>query len=120
MPIVNAAERAAVIEALIPMPPADIAPLRIAFSTLLSNEWEAHVPGVLSAISGLGVTEAQAAKARFIAEMYARGCYSMLMLSAAGPSAIRLAVRATVLLPRSRELTILAAGRLLAGLHHVV
>jgi len=73
---------------------------------------------VPSAIADLkhGIADAQFAKARFIGEMYARACYSMLLVSARGPAMLRLPVRATRLLPQSRALTIALGGALLLEL----
>ena len=48
----------------------------------------------------------QFAKGRFIGEMYARACYSMLLVSQQGPTSLRIFVRAAALLPPSRELAI--------------
>ena len=106
----EAARRAAVIETLIPAAPSDIAPLRIAFSRMVSKQWEVHVP----------TTHAQSAKARFIAEMYARACYSMLLVSAGGPAALRLWVRAAAMLTLPRGLAIQLGSALLAGLDWLV
>jgi hypothetical protein len=106
----DAARRAAVIETLIPAAPSDITPLRIAFSRMVSKQWEAHVP----------ITHAQSAKARFIAEMYARACYSMLLVSGEGPTALRLWVRAAAMLPLPRGLAIRLGSALLAGLDWLV
>jgi hypothetical protein len=115
----NAAERAAVIEPLIPRPAADVAPLRSAFSSMVAQQWERYLP---SATTGapLGATHAQSVKARFIAEMYARACYSMLLLSAGGPATLRFPVRATAMLPLSRGMAISLGGALLSGLNQLV
>jgi hypothetical protein len=106
----KAARRAADIEALIPAAPSDIAPLRIAFSRMVSKQWEAHV----------SITHAPSAKARFIGEMYARACYSMLLVSAGGPVALRLPVRAAAMLPLPRSWAIGLGSALLAGLDWLV
>jgi hypothetical protein len=105
----NAAERAAAIDRFIPRPPVDVAPLRNAFSKTIAKQWDRHLP---SAIDGapLGV------KARFIAEMYARGCYSMLLLSAGGPALLRFPLRVTSLLPLSRGMGVALGSALLSGL----
>lgn len=104
----NAAERAAAIDRLIPRPPVDVAPLRKAISSMVAKQWKAYLP---CAISG---------KARFIAEMYARACYSMLLVSADGPALLRLPVRATSILPLSRDVAITLGSALLSGLHQLV
>jgi hypothetical protein len=115
----DVARRAAVIEALIPAPPPDIAPLRIAFCSLVSRQWEAHVP--IASANALGtVVHAQSAKIRFIAEMYARACYSMLLVSPNGPLPLRLLVQATATLPLSRGLAIRLGSHLFASLDWLV
>jgi len=115
----DVARRAAVIEALIPAPPPDIAPLRIAFCSLVSRQWEAHVP--IASANALGpVVHAQSAKIRFIAEMYARACYSMLLVSPNGPLPLRLLVQATATLPLSRSLAIRLGSHLFASLDWLV
>jgi hypothetical protein len=116
---VKAEHRAAVIAPTIPRPPADIAPLRIAFSKMVARQWEMYLPAVTVA-APLGATHAQSAKARFIAEMYARACYSMLLLSAGGPVQLRLPVRTTALLPLSRGMAIGLGSVLLSGLNQLV
>jgi hypothetical protein len=115
----NTAERAAVIDRFIPRPPADVAPLRNAFSGMVARQWEMYL---LSATAGapLGATHAQSVKARFIAQMYARACYSMLLLSACGPALLRVPVRATSMLPISRGMAIALGSALLSGLNRMV
>jgi hypothetical protein len=115
----NIAQRAAVILPLIPRPPVDVAPLRDAFSRMVAKQWEMYLP---SATTGapLGATQAQSVKARFIAEMYARACYSMLLLSAGGPALLRFPVRATATLPLSRGMAIALGGALISGLNQLV
>jgi hypothetical protein len=118
-PVSDAVLRAAVIEALIPAPPPDIAPLRIAFCSMVSRQWEANVPTAPANPLGT-VTHAPSAKARFIAEMYARACYSMLLVSANGPKPLRLPVQATAMLPLSRGWAIRLGSALLASLDWLV
>lgn len=115
----NAAQRAAVIEPLIPRPPADVARLRNAFSSIVAKQWDMYLP---SATTGdlTGTRHAQSVKARFIAEMYARACYSMLLLSAGGPALLRFPVRAAAMLPLSRGMAIALGGALLSGLNQLV
>jgi hypothetical protein len=114
----NAAQRAAVIEPLIPRPPADVAPLRNAFSSIVAKQWEMYLP---SATTGdpPGTPHAQSVKARFIAQMYARACYSRL-LSAGGPALLRFPVRAAAMLPLSRGLAIALGAALLSALNRLV
>jgi hypothetical protein len=96
----------------IPRPPADVAPLRNAFS-IVAKQWEMYLP---SATTGdpPGNPHAQSVKARLIAEMYARACYSMLLLSAGGPALLRFPERAAAL---SRGMAIALGGALLSGLN---
>src|SRR5271155_1533098 len=115
----NTCERAAVIEPLIPRPPTDAAPLRAAFSSMVAKQWATHLPAATTSVP-LGATRAQSVKARFTAEMYARACYSMLLISARGPALLRLPVRATAMLPLSRGLTIRLGRALLSGLSKLV
>lgn len=110
--------RGAVIESLIAAPPADIAELRALFSRVVSRQWEAHVASSL--LIEAGISTAQTTKARFVAEMYARACYSMLFLSASGPTGLRAPVRAATMLPLSRNLAVRFAGVLLRCLHRLV
>ena len=67
----NTAQRAAVIDPIIPRPPVDVAPLRNAFSSMVAKQWEAYLPSA-TAGAPLGAAHVQSVKARFIAEMYAR------------------------------------------------
>ena len=115
MPSEHTGHRITVMETIIPRPPADIDPMRNAFSRMVSNQWEAYVPSVLRGF----VQDRDAfqfAKGRFIGEMYARACYSMLLVGARGPIALRVPVRASALLPQSRSLTIRLGSRLLIGM----
>jgi hypothetical protein len=86
---------------------------------MVAKQWQAHVPSALANLPQ-GIDDSRFAKARFIGEMYARACYSMLLVSASGPILLRLPVRATALLPRSRALTIRLARTLLLGLDWLV
>jgi hypothetical protein len=52
--------------------------------------------------------------------MYARACYSMLMLSAGGPATLRLPVRGIAMLPLSRGMAIRLSGALLSSLNRLV
>ncbi len=113
------ARRAAALESLIPLPPGDIAPIRISFASMVSKQWQMYVPGVLAG-RAQGLTDSKLTKIRFIAEMYARACYSMLLVSAGGPAMLRLPIRAAALLPQSRRLTIGLGGMLLAELERLL
>ena len=116
---VKTAQRAAVIEPIIPRPTVDIAPQRNAFSKMVAKQWEMYLPAATADAPLVG-TRTQSAKARFIAEMYARACYSMLVLSAGGPVLLRLPVRATTMLPLPRNLALRLGGALLSGLNQLV
>lgn len=115
----NAAVRAAAIQVMIPRPPADVAPMRTAFTRMVSKQWERYVPGALRDC-GEGATRLQFAKGRFIAEMYARACYSMLLVSRSGPRSLRIPMRASVLLPQSRGLAIRLGSALLLGMEQLL
>ncbi len=110
----DTARRASVIDPLIPRPPADVATLRSAVSRMVSRQWDAHVAEL-----HIG-PETHAAKARFIAEMYARACYSMLLVSAEGPASIRLPVLVTSILPLWRGLAIVLGRVLLSSLDRLL
>jgi hypothetical protein len=115
MSIGNIAIRTAALESLIPLPPGDVAPMRTAFAGMVSKQWQTFVPDVLAG-SAQGLRDSQLAKVRFIGEMYARACYSMLLVSAKGPAMLRLPIRAAAVLPQSRHMTIWLGGKLLAAL----
>jgi hypothetical protein len=115
----NPAERAAVIGRSIPRPPVDVAPLRHAFSGVIVRQWEMYLPAATIG-APLAATHPQSVKARFIAAMYARACYSMLMLSASGPALLRFPVRAASMLPLSRSMAIACGSALLSGLNRLV
>jgi hypothetical protein len=119
MPSYSTARRVAVLDAFIAAPPADVVPLQAAFAAMVARQWQRHVPGAL-ADPGQGIADADVAKARFTGEMYARACYSMLLVSARGPIMLRLPVRATTLLPRSRALILRLGRTLLLGLDWLV
>ena len=119
MPSSNAVRRAAQIERIIPAPPPDILPLREAFSGMVSAQWQAYVPTALAKVDD-GLSTAQTAKARFIGEMYARACYSMMVVSSSSPVALHFPVRMTGQIPVPRSLTIRLARIFLSKLDHLV
>ena len=119
MPRYNTARHVALLDAFIAPPPADVVPLQAAFAAVVARQWQQHVPSALPDLAP-GITDADFAKARFIGEMYARGCYSMLLVSARGPIMLRLPVRATTLLPRSRALILRFGRALILGLNWLV
>jgi hypothetical protein len=119
MPAYSTARRVAALEAFLAPPPADVVPLQAAFAAMVARQWQAYVPAALADLAqDLG--DSRFAKARFIGEMYARACYSMLLVSARGPIMLRLPVRATLLLPQSRALTLRLGRSLLVGLDWLI
>jgi hypothetical protein len=89
--------------------------MRIAFATLVSKQWHTYVSTALVGC-GEALNDAQSVKARFIAGMYARACYSMLLVSNSGPKSLRLALRTAALLPQRRGLIIRLGSALLMRL----
>jgi hypothetical protein len=86
---------------------------------MVARQWQAYVPSALADLAQ-GTADSHFAKARFISEMYARACYSMLLVSAGGPAGLRLPVRVTTLLPQSRNLTLRLGRTLLLGLNWLI
>ncbi len=80
---------------------------------MIAEQWEIHVPAALSGSLPTG-------KARIIGEMYARACYSILLLSPAGPALVRLPVRAAGVLPLSGETALRLAVVLLKNLNRLI
>jgi len=95
MPDSFKATRVDSIERLIPRTPVDVSSLRASFAAMVTHQWERHVPPNLGHAS-VGSGLAQTAKVRFMAGMYARACYSMLLLSPRGPFMLRSPVRIAV------------------------
>jgi hypothetical protein len=114
-----AAARAGLIEGLIPRPPADVSSLRAAFSKIAATQWRRHVPAALGD-APLGLDREQAAKVYFMAEMYARACYSMLLVSARGPAQLRVPVRIATSLPINRGIAVRCGYGVLLLLEYVV
>lgn len=106
-------------ESVIPRPPADVAVMRTAFSQIVSKQWQMYLPGALRGVEN-GIAGPQFAKGRFIAEMYARACYSMLLVSTNGPKSLRMALRASGFLPESRLLFIRLGRALLIGMEYLL
>jgi hypothetical protein len=101
------------IERLIPGTPSDVLSLRASFAAVVAKQWERHVP---PAIGDVHV----GAKARFIAGMYARACYSMLLVSARGPLTLRAPIRIAAHLPVSRPAAVRCGRGLLSCLDRLV
>ncbi len=77
MPDTFTAARGDLIKRLIPRPPMDVSSLRSSLATMVASQWQRHVLPILGD-APLGSGPQRAAKVRFMAEMYARACYSML------------------------------------------
>jgi hypothetical protein len=86
---------------------------------MVSKQWQAYVSGALRGCEG-GIPSGQFAKGRFIGEMYARACYSMLLVSKSGPKSLRIPVHASALLPSSRGLTIRLGSVLLSNMDQLL
>src|SRR5215471_4357981 len=115
----NTGDRVSAVERIIPRPPDDVAPMRTAFVRMVSKQWQIYVPPALVGC-GEGMADSQFEKGRFIGEMYARACYSMLLVSQRGPNLLRALLRVEALLPPSRGLTIELGLALLAGMEHLL
>src|SRR6516162_2686412 len=115
----NTGDRVSAVERIIPRPPDDVAPMRTAFVRMVSKQWQIYVPPALAGCAE-GMAGSQFAKGRFIGEMYARACYSMLLISRRGPSLLRALVRGAALLPPWRGLSIKLGSALLAGMEHLL
>ncbi len=87
-----AAARVRTIEELIARPPDDVIRLRRLIQRVVAAAWQRYVPPVLGAAPA-GLSAANAAKIRFLAEMYSRACYSMIVLSDRCPLLLRIAIR---------------------------
>ena len=111
--------RADAIEELIPRPPTDVSWLADRFSKMVARQWLRNVPPTLGS-APLGSSEKKAAKVRFIAEMYPRACYSMLLLSARAPFPIRFLIRIASNLPINRGSAIGCGGLTVSLLKLVV
>jgi hypothetical protein len=97
--------RARIIEQLIARPPADVVRLRCPFQIMVAAQWQRHVPSALGA-APLGRSIGEAAKVQFLAEMYSRACYSMIVTSSRGPLLLRMAIRCACHLPLSRTVAL--------------
>lgn len=89
--------------------------MRTAFALMVSKQWRTHVPTALVHREA-GIPAFKFAKGRLIGEMYARACYSMLLVSRNGPKSLRIPVCASAILPQSRTMTIRLGSALLLGL----
>jgi hypothetical protein len=119
MPNTFAAVRVELIQSLIPRPPADVLPLRAAFAKIAPRQWQQFVPPVLGD-APLGSNLEQVAKVRFMATMYARACYSMLLVSVRGPWLLRWPIRVATGVPLNRGTAIRCGSWLLSSLDYLV
>src|SRR5262249_206664 len=86
---------------------------------MVSKQWDRYVPSTLRGCER-GIAGSQFSKGRFIGEMYARACYSMLLVSSGGPKSLRVPVRVSVFLPQSRGLTVRLGGALLLAMEQLL
>lgn len=107
------------IERIIPRPEADVAQMRTSFTQMVSQQWRTYVHSALGGCE-TGQASCQFAKGRFIGEMYARACYSMLLVSRNGPRLLSVPVSASSILPQSRKLTIQLGSALLRCMRHLL
>jgi len=110
-----AALRVRTIEELIASPPDDVIRLRQSIQRVVRAQWQRYVPPALSR-SPLEVGTAKAAKIRFLAEMYLRACYSMIVVSDRCPLVLRLQIRCPRWLPLPRAVVLLAGPRIFSSL----
>lgn len=114
----SASIRADSIKHLIPSPPSDVSSLRISFSNVVSKQWRRFVlPTLGDAPPG---PPKQAGKVRFMAEMYARACYSMLLVSARSPVRLRFPMQIAAALPFSRQAAVRCSCWFLSSLEYLV
>jgi hypothetical protein len=104
----SAATRASAIEEIISRPAGDVTRLGLAMQRMVAAQWLRYVPPALGA-AALGRSSAKAAKVRFLAEMYSRACYSMIVVSSRGPLRLRLPFRCACRLPLSRDVALTAS-----------
>jgi hypothetical protein len=100
-----ATARVRAIEELISKPPGDLALLRGLMQKSVAAQWQRQVPPVLGA-SPVGLSAEQANKIRFLAEMYLRACYSMIVVSDRCPLLLRMTIRCPRLVPLPRAVVI--------------
>jgi hypothetical protein len=110
-----AAARVRTIEELIARPPDDVIHLRRLIQKMVAAQWQRYVPPVLGADS-VGRSEANAVKIRFLAEMYARACYSMIVVSDRCPLLLRLPIRCPCQLPLPRAVVLWSGQKFFSSL----
>jgi hypothetical protein len=101
-----AATRVRTIEELIARPPDDVIHLRRLIRKMVAAQWQRYVPPVLDAVP-MGHSAAKAVKIRFLAEMYLRACYSMIVVSDRCPLLLRMPIRCPRQLPVPRAIVLM-------------
>jgi hypothetical protein len=101
----KAAIRVCNIEELITSPSGDVICLRQSIQKMVAAQWQRYVPPVLGA-APLGCSAAKAIKIRFLAEMYLRACYSMIIVSDRCPLLLRSQIRCPRQLPLPRAVVL--------------
>jgi hypothetical protein len=102
------AGRVRTIEALIASPPDDVIPIRRSIQKMVAARLRRYLPSTPGA-DQLGRDTAEAVKIRFLAEMYMRACYSMIIVSDGCPLLLRIQIRCPRQLPLPRAV-VLSAG----------
>ncbi|MGD0548762.1 MAG: hypothetical protein ABR991_13215 [Terracidiphilus sp.] len=93
------------IEELISSPPGDVIHLRRSIQKVVAAQWQRHVPPVLGADAWETGT-VEDVKIRFLAEMYMRACYSMIVMSDRCPVLLRMQIRCARQLPLPRAMVL--------------
>jgi hypothetical protein len=106
-----AAIRVRTIEELIASPPDDVIRLRQSIQKMVAVQLQRYVPSALGA-DDLGRGTAKAVKIRFLAEMYLRACYSMIIMSDRCPLLLRIQIRCPRQLPLPRAVVLSAGPRI--------
>lgn len=104
----TAAARVRALEELIAKPPEDVIPLRRSIQRMVAAEWRRYAQPALG-MDTLEIGTAKAIKIRFLAEMYLRACYSMIVLSDRCPRLLRMQIRCPRSIPLPR-IAVLAAS----------
>jgi hypothetical protein len=110
-----AAARVRTIEELIARPPDDVIHLRRLIQKTVTAQWQRYVPPVLGEAL-VKSNAANAVKIRFLAEMYARACYSMIVVSDRCPLLLRLPIRCPRQLPVPRAVVLWSGPKIFSSL----
>jgi len=103
------------IEELIASPPDDVIRLRQSIQKVVRAQWQRYVPPALN-VSPLEASTAKAAKIRFLAEMYLRACYSMIVVSDRCPLVLRMQIRCPRRLALPRSVVLWAGPKIFSSL----